>query len=83
VNGTYAAQGKSNQEIKALTFHQVSPRLLVFASIPPQTEIARQNFRYAGDLFATLPGVPNSKRGKCSKTVKESVYRSYGDVRFR
>ncbi len=73
VNGTYAAQGKSDQKIQALTFHQVSPRLLVFASIPPQTEIARQNFRYAGDLFATLLDVPKQQaRQSVAKPLRDS-----------
>jgi hypothetical protein len=43
MNGTYAAQGQRDQKIQALTFHQVSPHLLGFASVQPQPEVARQN----------------------------------------
>ena len=38
MNGTYAAQGERDQEIQALTFHQVSPRLLKFESVRPIPE---------------------------------------------
>jgi hypothetical protein len=38
VNGAGAAQGEGNQNVQALTFHQVSPRLLVYASVHPRRE---------------------------------------------
>jgi len=44
VNGTHAAKSKSNQKIQALTFYQVSPRLLVFAAMPRATAEISQSY---------------------------------------